>query len=85
MAKKPLNCKRRNLMYESTCKQCVDVRGEPTVRYVGETARSISERWGDHQRDAKDRVSDSHIWKHWVNEHEMDPTHWKYTKLVIKG
>ena len=46
MAKKPLNCKRRNLMYESMCKQCVDVRGEPTVRYVGETARSISDRWG---------------------------------------
>merc|ERR1712215_387481 len=49
MAKKPLNCKRRSLMYESTCKECVDTKGEPTVKYVGETARSGSERWGDHR------------------------------------
>ena len=52
------------------------------MRYVGETARLISERWGDHQRDARDRVSDSHIWKHWVNEHEGEET--EFQIQVIK-
>ena len=61
MAKKPLNCKRRSLMYETTCKECVDAKGEPTVKYVGETARYGSERWGDHMRDAGNRTADSHI------------------------
>ena len=69
MAKKPLNCKRRSLMYESTCKECVDAKGEPTVKYVGETARSGSERWGDHMRDAGNKATDSHIYKHWQNQH----------------
>ena len=32
MAKRPLNCKRMNMMYESTCKECIDARGVPTVR-----------------------------------------------------
>jgi len=69
-------------MYESTCKECVDAEGEPTVRYVGETARSISERWGDHQRDARNRVNDSHIWKHWLIEHGGEET--EFQIQVIK-
>ena len=49
-------------MYESTCKECVDAKGEPTVKYVGETSRSGSERWGNHMRDARNKVNDSHIY-----------------------
>ena len=48
MAKKPLNCKRRNLMYESTSKEFIDARGEQTARYVGETLRFLAGRFGDH-------------------------------------
>ena len=78
MAKKPLNCKRRSLMYETTCKECVDAKGEPTVKYVGETARSGSERWGDHMRDAGNKASDSHIYKHWQNEHAGRETEFQF-------
>ena len=78
MAKKPLNCKRRSLMYESTCKECVDAKGEPTVKYVGETARSGSERWGDHVRDARYKAQDSHIYKHWQNEHAGRETEFQF-------
>ena len=78
MAKKPLNCKRRSLMYESTCKECVDAKGEPTVKYVGETARSGSERWGDHMRDARNKAPDSHVYKHWQNEHAGRETEFQF-------
>merc|ERR1711888_574551 len=71
MAKKPLNCKRRSLMYESTCKECVDAKGVPTVKYVGETARSGSERWGNHMRDARNKANDSHIYNHWLEEKDI--------------
>ena len=78
MAKKPLNCKRRSLMYESTCKECVDAKGEPTVKYVGETARSGSERWGNHMRDARNKASDSHIYNHWQTEHNGRETEFQF-------
>ena len=65
-------------MYETTCKECVDAKGEPTVKYVGETARSGSERWGDHMRDAGNKAADSHIYKHWQNEHAGRETEFQF-------
>merc|ERR1712082_312626 len=78
MAKKPMNCKRRSLMYESTCKECVDAKGEPTVKYVGETSRSGSERWGNHMRDARNKANDSHIYNHWQSEHAGRETEFQF-------
>ena len=37
--------------------------------YVGESSRSIFERSQEHIRDAKKKTEDSHIWKHWSEEH----------------
>ena len=37
--------------------------------YVGETARSLFERAGEHVRDAQGMLEDSHIHKHWVESH----------------
>ena len=65
-------------MYESTCKECVDAKGEPTVKYVGETARSGSERWGNHMRDARNKANDSHIYNHWQSEHAGRETEFQF-------
>ena len=39
----------------------------PMARYVGETARSAKERFGEHWEDALKKKADSHIYKHWQN------------------
>ena len=41
--------------------------------YVGESARSIFERAGEHQADASSRKEDSHILKHWLTSHPEEP------------
>ena len=48
------------------------------MKYVGETARSGSERWGDHMRDAGNKRADSHIYKHWQNEHDGRETEFQF-------
>ena len=65
---KPQNCRRRGILYETTCTECM-VEGQPTARYVGESARSAAERKKEHLDDAKSKSKDSHMWKHWVNHH----------------
>jgi hypothetical protein len=64
------NCRQRNIMYESTCTLCnvdtnteikdVDKRFEmEKAVYVGESARSIFERAGEHRKYAGDAKEDS--------------------------
>ena len=47
--------------------------------YVGESARSIFERAGEHQADAISRKEDSHILKHWLSSHpeESEPPNFR--------
>ena len=40
--------------------------------YLGESSRSLSERAGEHYRDARDFNKRSHILKHWMNNHRED-------------
>ena len=74
------NCKKRGVLYESHCKVCnpeglnkngvlSDNREMPSI-YVGETARSISERVKEHWLDFERQFEDSHILKHWQNHHQ---------------
>ena len=74
------DCKRRNLLYESSCSKCqgYDDMGKKKRKgrgltgravYVGETARSIFERSKEHWNDAQAGSSDSHMVKHWVSDH----------------
>lgn len=67
-AEKPLNCRRRSIMYETSCLECMK-NGVPGAVYVGESARSAGERMTEHLDDAKARRKDSHIFKHWQNQH----------------
>ena len=65
---KILDCKRRNILYESSCTGCRKTgdtgKGDRLTEgavYVGETARSLFERTAEHWRDGQTGVEDSHI------------------------
>ena len=74
-----VNCKERNIIYESACILCNGDRFEKkskwesfkemTAVYVGETSRSIFERAGEHWQDVKSGKIESHMWKHWQTDH----------------
>ena len=49
--------------------------------YIGETSRSLSERAGEHYRDARDFSKKSHIIKHWMNNHQDED---KIPPFIIK-
>ena len=68
------NCKRRNILYESECLACIgggvggsknseDTRDPPSV-YVGESARSLFERSGEHWAEAEAVKESSHMVEH---------------------
>ena len=65
---KPQNCHRRGILYETTCLDCM-VDGVATACYIGESARSGNERMNEHMEDARSSRRESHIYKHWVNQH----------------
>ena len=76
---KLLDCKRRNILYESECTLCnpgEDVKeleadlGKKDGVYVGESARSLHERAAEHQRDYKAKKEDCHMIKHWLTSHQ---------------
>ena len=73
------DCKKRNILYESSCSGCRVPKTDGGSRklekgaiYVGESARSIYERAGEHQRDAMKESDDSHMVKHWSSCHAQD-------------
>ena len=57
------------------------VDGKPTARYVGESARSGAERMGEHMDDARSKSKDSHMWKHWANQHGGQETRFNFKIL----
>ena len=79
-AKKPLNCRRRGILYETSCLEC-EVGEEQKALYVGESARSGAERMGEHWADAICGRKDSHIYKHWQNQHGGNKTQFSFKIL----
>ena len=84
-----VNCKARNIVYESKCKVCnptssrqedEDNQSSRPVDhpregiYVGETSRSLHERALEHVKDAQAFSAKSHITKHWMNSHPSLPS-----------
>ena len=51
MSSKKIECKKRNLVYETECVKCRDDSQSSGFIYVGETASSSRERLGDHLDD----------------------------------
>ena len=76
-AGKPLNCRRRGLVYETSCLECLDSNGGARARYVGETARSLSERYSEHVEDGEKGTKSSHMSKHWSVHHGGNKTKFK--------
>ena len=69
-----MNCKVRNVLYESACVVCNGDKFEKKSKwesfkemigvYVGETSRSIFERAGEHWQDVKAGKVESNMLKH---------------------
>ena len=73
-----IECKRRNILYESECTVCNPVddtkekeadMGKRQGVYVGESSRSIHERAFEHDGDYRGQKDDSHMMKHWLTSH----------------
>ena len=62
LAASPINCSKRNLVYEVTCNKCVDPNTqEPKFVYIGETCRSAWERTGEYWCDYIKSLEKSHM------------------------
>merc|ERR1711888_521559 len=71
-------------MYETACQECKS--GEKFLAvYVGESARSGSERMTEHLDNARDKRTDSHIFKHWSNQHGGRQTSFSFRILQFFG
>ena len=70
-------CITRSILYESVCQICNPPNKKNLEKnnlkrtgvYYGETSRSLSERAGEHYKDAKNFSKGSHIVKHWLEKH----------------
>ena len=51
--KKLQDCRRRGILYLTSCTECLGADGKQRAKYVGESARSGMERYGEHLEDAK--------------------------------
>ena len=75
------DCKRRNILYESVCLVCnkeeVDKKYKSKWEefkkmdgiYVGESTRSLFERFGEHWQDVQSGNCESHILNHCYDKH----------------
>ena len=91
------DCRNRSITYENVCKKCnpgdmlkkkkeenmEDIRPEPSI-YVGESSRSLHERAGDHWRDCRNKLEDSHMFKHWMTAHHDDNVPPEFEIRVVK-
>ena len=78
------NCKKRSILYESTCGLCNPETEKPSNLqkdnqkqkrkgiYIGESSRSLFERSREHHVDAEDFKPGSHMVKHWMTTHPED-------------
>ena len=89
-----MNCKVRNVLYESACVLCNGDRVEKKNKwgsfremvgvYVGETSKSIFERAGEHWQDVKAGKVESHMLKHWETDHSDDKGLPKFKIRIVR-
>ena len=73
------DCIKRNILYESECTVCVlgvgeagdslEMTGATPALYVGESARSLYERTGEHWLATEQKKEESHMYQHVVEAH----------------
>lgn len=71
-------CKKRELVY---CIECAECKGE--FKYVGETSRSLGERFLEHFKNLDD--SNSTFYDHKVNIHEGQDLKFKFNVNIINS
>ena len=77
---KRINCRQRNILYESECTLCAVGKekdgkgslGDGRGIYVGESSRSIYERAREHEMYRVKCSEESHQVKHWLSSHEEE-------------
>ena len=89
------DCKKRNIVYESSCLECNPEEENKSRKsnklsgcegiYVGESGRSLYERAGVHLADARGMSEDSHIIKHWATSHPEKKAAPKFRMKVISS
>ena len=62
---KRVNCKDREVVYAILCSECKDKRG----MYIGETARSVGERFKEHIENYESKNERSALYKHSMEHH----------------
>ena len=92
MDEKRIDCRKRNILYESECALCKtakDAGDEGMLKrgvgvYVGESSRSIYERAKEHVAGRMSRDEDNHQVKHWLSSHEdlLEPPQFRFS--IIK-
>ena len=63
-----LSCSSENLIYMINCKRCLNDSSAPS-QYIGQTCRSLRERFGEHRRGIINKLDDS------VPNHFNQPNH----------
>ena len=63
-----IDCKQRGVVYENKC-QGIRVDGDCKSFYVGETSRSVGERFGEHMEKYSSRDQKSVFWSHANESH----------------
>ena len=73
------SCYQRSTLYSNQCVPCKTAGVEK--KYIGETARSGKERAGEHYSNYHRQVSDSHMWKHQMLDHDGDEARFEFKVL----
>ena len=76
-------CKFRSITYETSCRPCREVHQKEKI-YIGESARSAFERGNEHLNDYKVKKEDSHMFKHFCDEHSSEVTRPEFKMRVLK-
>ena len=77
------DCKRRNIVYATTCLECKKEGKE--VNYFGESARTSFERGKEHQSDYESLASDSHMLKHHILEHSGREENLPFSMKILRS
>ena len=64
------DCKKRNVTYRTECLKCHE--SGKMRQYLGESARTGFERGLEHERDYHKMKEDSHMAKHWQEDHQTE-------------
>ena len=77
-------CKFRSITYETHCRPCREDRQVDKI-YIGESARSAFERGSEHLSDYKANKEDSHMFKHFCDDHSSEETRPKFKMRILKS